>query len=75
MENTLSINVINTAPYFYSPISSKRVGVNGQMTIDTLPSFTDYEQIDSTLTIYDAYYTINSVKTQIPDSLFSIVSS
>ena len=73
MERTLSINVLNTAPYFYSAVSSKRIGVDGQMTIDLYSKFYDNEY--QSLTLYDASYTLNSVTSAIPGSFFSIVSS
>jgi hypothetical protein len=73
VERTLSINVLNTAPYFYSAVSSKRVGVDGQMTIDLYSKFYDNEY--QSLTLYDASYTLNSVTSAIPGSFFSIVSS
>lgn len=43
VERTLSFNVLNTAPYFYSAVSSKRIGVDGQMTIDLYSKFYDNE--------------------------------
>jgi hypothetical protein len=67
---TLSINVTNSAPYLYTTISNKRVGVNGQMMMDALSNFRDREW--HSLTIYDANYTINSVTNPIPGSFFSI---
>ena len=73
MEKTFSINVLNRAPYFNTAISSKRVGVDGQRIINTLSSFSDYE--GHSITIEDASYTFNSVKSPIPGSFFSIDSS
>jgi hypothetical protein len=75
VQETLPINVLNRAPYLACNISSKTVGINGQLTIDPSSSFIDAD--GHSLTIYDAYYTINSVRSQIPDSdsFFSIVSS
>ena len=67
---TLSINVTNSAPYLYTTIRNKRVGVNGQMMMDALSNFRDNE--GHSLTIYDANYTINAVTNQIPGSFFSI---
>ena len=69
----LTINVTNSAPFLYTAIRSKRVGVNGQMIIDPSSSFYDYE--GHSFTIYDANYTLNSVTNPIPGSFFSIVSS
>lgn len=70
MEKTFSINVLNRAPYFNTAISNKIVGVDGQMLINTLSSFSDYE--GHSLRINDASYTFNSVKSSIPGSFFSI---
>jgi hypothetical protein len=72
VNQTLSINVTNSAPFLYTNISSERVGVDGQKIMDALSNFRDDE--GHSLTIYDANYTFNSVTNPIPGSIFSIVN-
>jgi hypothetical protein len=73
VQETLSINVLNRAPYQFTGLSNKMVAVNAKLTIDPTSSFRDDD--GHSLTIKDAQYTFNSVPYPIPGSFFTKDSS
>jgi hypothetical protein len=73
VSRTLSINVLNRAPYLSGTIPGQTVALNGHLVVD--PSLYFRDDDGHSLTISVAYYTFNGVTSSIPGSIFTFAST